>query len=320
MVESLLSSVDAETAVAVREVEEAPAEVVAADEARATPVIKLTNLILRDAVSQRASDIHIEPGRAGGSVRFRVDGVVRNYMKMPMPVINRIISRIKIISKLDIADRLRPQDGRAAIRVEARNIDLRVSTVPTREAEKAVIHILEPETGLTLERIGIAPHDLAGLRRLLSQRDRIVVVTGHLVLASLHTNDAVGVVGRLRDLGLDLPSVAECLRGALAQRLARRVCQICGDPNTNPDGGPDSSSASATTDGSGTVPAGCDECGKTGYRERVPVTELVVSTPEIQELIAQGASAPELQRAATAAGMVPMRDAAMCLVQGGNHH
>ena len=97
----------------------------------------------------------------------------------------------------------------------------------------------------------------------------------------------------------------------------RRVCQICGDPNTNPDGGPDSSSASATTDGSGTVPAGCDECGKTGYRRRVPVTELVVSTPEIQELIAQGASAPELQRAATAAGMVPMRDAAMCLVQAG---
>ena len=107
------------------------------------PVIKLTNLILRDATKNGASDIHIEPGAHGGTVRFRVDGVLRNYMQLPLPALIRVVSRIKIMGNLDIADKWRPQDGRTRIVVEGRPYDVRISTVPTREAEKVVLRILK---------------------------------------------------------------------------------------------------------------------------------------------------------------------------------
>ncbi len=111
-----------------------------------TPVVKLTNLILHEAVRIRASDIHLEPGREGAAVRFRVDGVMRTIMKLPSAVLSRVVPRIKIMAKLDIADRLRPQDGRARLKVDGATLDLRISTVPTRDAEKAVIRLLDPAT------------------------------------------------------------------------------------------------------------------------------------------------------------------------------
>jgi type IV pilus assembly protein PilB len=177
-VENLLSSVDDDFTAGVRVVEELEAEAIAAKETEAAPVVKLTNLILRDAVQLGASDVHIEPGAKAGGVRFRIDGVMRTHMQLPNAALHRVVSRIKVLSKLDIADRMRPQDGRARIEVEAKTYDLRVSTVPTREAEKAVIRILRPDNTKGLAECGIASRELDRLRQLLGNRDGIVIVTG----------------------------------------------------------------------------------------------------------------------------------------------
>src|SRR5215210_1366041 len=176
--DQLLSSVDENVADAVRMVDELEPESIQEAEVESAPVVKLTNLILRDAVVQNASDIHIEPGAKGGTVRFRVDGVMREYMKLPMVALNRVVSRIKVLGRLDIADRLRPQDGRSRISIEGRYVDLRISTVNTRDSEKAVIRILKPESTKRLEEVGITPRELARLRQLLNCRDGILIVTG----------------------------------------------------------------------------------------------------------------------------------------------
>src|SRR5262249_52950504 len=153
-VEKLLSGVDEQIADAVRVVATAEPEAVNEAEIGSGPVVKLTNLIIRDAVVGNASDIHIEPGTKGGTVRYRIDGVMRIYPQLPMAALTRVVSRIKVISQLDIADRLRPQDGRTRVSIEGKNYDLRVSTVPTREAEKAVIRILRSDTAKTIETSG----------------------------------------------------------------------------------------------------------------------------------------------------------------------
>src|SRR5213075_423136 len=176
--EKLLSSVDEQVADAVRIVEQLEPEQVGAAEVDSAPVVKLTNLIFRDAIQQGASDIHIEPGAKGGTVRFRVDGVMRQYMHLPMAALHRVVSRVKVLGKLDIADRIRPQDGRSKVAIDGRFVDLRISTVATREAEKAVIRILRPENTRKLDEIGITPRELARLRQLLNCRDGIVIVTG----------------------------------------------------------------------------------------------------------------------------------------------
>lgn len=369
------------------------------------PVVKLTNLILREAVAQDASDIHIEPGRAGGLVRFRVDGVLRQHMKMPMPALIRVVSRIKIIGDLDIADRLRPQDGRARVRVGREVRDLRISTVPTRDSEKAVIRILNPEGSLGLHDLGLAERELKNIRRMLSHREGIVLITGptgsgktttlygalqelatgeinimtvedpveyelagttqiqveprqgvtfasalraclrqdpdvilvgeirdletaeiavqasltgHLVLATLHTNEALGVVGRLRDIGLDGSSVADSLIGSVGQRLLRRVCPDCSEsiavaPLTEAE-----ARLSSVYGVRPTVRAvGCRSCGETGYRGRLSVAETALITPDLQEAISNGASLAELRRVAAKDGFRPLRDAALEAVQQG---
>src|SRR5438876_6666185 len=402
--DALLSSVDEQVADAVRIVEELEPQAVAAAEVESAPVVKLTNLILRDAIIQGASDIHIEPGIKGGSVRYRVDGVMRTYMHLPMVALNRVVSRIKVLGKLDIADRIRPQDGRSRVAVDGRYIDLRIATICTRDAEKAVIRILRPENTRKLDEIGITPRELARLRQLLNCRDGIVIVTGptgsgktttlysaireiatgevnistvedpveyelpgitqiqvdpkrgvtfanslrallrqdpdvifvgeirdtetaqiaaqaamtgHLVLATLHTNDAMSSITRLADLGLDRQTIATTLRGTLAQRLIRRLCGDCSQPLIG----------SYTTDEEelgarfGTLPlsraVGCKRCGNTGYRGRLPLVEVAIITPALAEMIAAGASAQALQRAAVSHGMATMRDVAIARVRGG---
>jgi type IV pilus assembly protein PilB len=402
--EQLLSSVDDQVADAVRIVEELEPEQVGATEVESAPVVKLTNLILRDAIQQGASDIHIEPGPKGGSVRFRVDGVMRQYMHLPMVALNRVVSRIKVLGKLDIADRIRPQDGRSKVAVEGRYIDLRISTVATRDAEKAVIRILRPENTRKLDEIGITPRELARLRQLLNCRDGIVIVTGptgsgktttlysairelatgetnistvedpveyelpgitqiqvdpkrgvtfanslrallrqdpdiifvgeirdtetaqiaaqaamtgHLVLATMHTNDAMSTIARLQDLGLDRQTIASTLRGTLAQRLIRRVCADCAQPLIG------SLTDEEETLGAryGVLPlsraVGCKKCGNTGYRGRIPLIEVAVVTPSLADMIAGGGSSIALQRAAIAQGMAPMRDVAIARVRRG---
>lgn len=403
-IEQLLSSVDEQVADAVRIVEDLEPEAVAASEVESAPVVKLANLILRDAVVQGASDIHIEPGAKGGIVRYRVDGVMREYMRLPMVALNRVVSRIKVLGKLDIADRIRPQDGRSRISIDGRYVDLRLSTVPTRDAEKAVIRILRPENTRKLDEIGITPRELARLRQLLNCRDGIVIVTGptgsgktttlysaikeiatgevnistvedpveyelpgitqiqvdpkrgitfanslrallrqdpdvifvgeirdtetaqiaaqaamtgHLVLATLHTNDAMSAIARLADLGLDRQTIAATLRGTLAQRLIRRVCPDCSQPLIGSLTEEEESLGARF----GVLPlsraVGCKRCGNTGYRGRLPLVEVSVITPTLSDMIAGGATAHALQRAAVAQGMAPMRDVAVARVRRG---
>jgi type II secretory ATPase GspE/PulE/Tfp pilus assembly ATPase PilB-like protein len=404
MVEMLLGTVDGEFS-DVRVVEEVGPESVAGEDVDAAPIIKLTNVILVDAVREGASDIHLEPsGTAGGVVRFRVDGVLRHHMQIPLPVLNRVISRIKIMGDLDIADRLRPQDGRTRIQVDGRVHDLRISTVPTRRTEKAVIRILHPEGNRTLEDLQMPSLEMQRLRRLLGFREGITVVTGptgsgktttlyaalrevasgevnvmsvedpveyelhsvtqiqvevdrgvtfstalrailrqdpdiifigeirdpetasiavhasmtgHLVLATLHTNDAVSAVARLEQLGLDAASIASTMRGALAQRLVRRVCAHCaqtvGEQLTAEE------ERLATLYGVRPLvrPRGCKRCGQTGYRGRLPVTEVMISDPHIREMIQKGSSFTELYRGAVQGGMRSMMKTALERVHHG---
>src|SRR5213082_333381 len=405
LLERMIDRVGAKLVDDVRVVEDAAPEAVGSHEVESAPVVKLANLILHDAVSEGASDIHLEPGRDGGTVRFRVDGVLRPFMQLPLPALNRVVSRIKIMGKLDIADRLRPQDGRARVQVASRTFDLRISTVPTREAEKAVIRLLDPKSARRLEDLGVPTPELARLRRLLGFRDGIVVVTGptgsgkttllyaalaelatgeinimtvedpveyelpgltqiqvepkrnvtfasalrsilrqdpdvvfvgeirdletaevaiqasltgHLVLATLHANDAVGAVARFTDLGVDRAKVATTLRGAVAQRLARRVCPHCAQRVSGP-ASPDDAPLAARYGAQPVVRAvGCARCGKTGYRGRLPLLEVLSAAPVLESLITEGAPATQLQKAAVSGGMRPLRDVAVERVKQGD--
>jgi type IV pilus assembly protein PilB len=405
IVANLLNAADPSFADAVSVLEDVEPEQVTVQDVETTPLVKLVNLILSDAVTQRASDIHIEPGGAkGGVVRFRVDGVMRQHMALPMVAVNRIVSRIKVLGKLDIADRMRPQDGRTRIQVQHKQYDLRISTVPTREAEKAVIRVLRPDTARTLADVGLAPHELQRVKTLIGQRDGIVVVTGptgsgktttlyaalsdvatsevnvmtvedpieyelpgvtqiqvelkrnvtfasalrsilrqdpdvifvgeirdaetaevaaqaaatgHLVLATLHTNDAMSAVSRLADLGLDRATIASVLRGSLAQRLVRRVCPDCVKPVT----GPHTPHEERLALQFGMYPVvrtvGCPKCNQSGYRGRLPVVEVAVISPALGDQIAAGATAQQLQRAAIAQGMRPLREVTLEHVRSG---
>ena len=390
-VESLLGGLtDGVSEDAVKLVEEMGPESVSEDDASATPVVKLTNLIIRDGINAGASDIHIEPGRALGAVRYRVDGVLRKHMDLPMAALNRIISRIKVLSRLDIADRLRPQDGKARVRVQSRGYDLRVSTIPAGGAEKCVIRILDSSSSLSLDDLEIPGHELERLRQLLTYRDGVVIVTGptgsgktttlygalremadgkvnimtvedpieyelpgitqtqvetkqgmtfagalramlrqdpdvilvgeirdketavtaaqaamtgHLVLATVHANDAVSAIGRLADMGLQYPTIAQTMRGTIAQRLLRRVCANCADPvrgQLTPD-------EQRLTDRHGQEPivraVGCPECGFTGYRGRLPVNEVLIVGPRFQQAIEQRKGWSTMARVAAQGGM-----------------
>ena len=324
---------------------------------------------------------------------MRVDGVLRNYLKMPRPILNRVVSRVKVLGGMDIADRLRPHSGRTRISVGSASYDLRISTVPTRDTEKAVVRVLSPEGSHGLEELNLPGTDLDKVRHLISQRDGIVIVTGptgsgktttlygtirelaasgqinimtvedpveyelagvtqiqvaprrgvtfasalrailrqdpdvilvgeirdletagiavqasvtgHLVLATLHTNDAIGVIPRLSALGLHPSAVAGAFRGALAQRLVRQVCSHCCEKVDSLT--PREQRLADRYDVRPTVRAhGCDHCGRTGYRGRLPVIEIVVKTAELEELIGSGATALELGKAAREGGARPM--------------
>ncbi|MBM4185113.1 MAG: type II/IV secretion system protein [Gemmatimonadetes bacterium] len=380
----------------------APEKILEAD--LAGPVVRLANIILHEAVRHRASDIHIQPLASSGVVRFRTDGVLHNAMQLPLPVLARVVSRIKIMAQLDITDRLRPQDGRTRMVVDGRKYDLRVSTVPTRGAEKAVIRLLDPERGGTLAKTGIGPYDVERLRRALTNRDGVVVVTGptgsgktttlygalgeiatddvnimtvedpveyevagltqiqveqkqgmtfasalrailrqdpdvifvgeirdaetaeiaaqasltgHLVLSTLHTNDAIGAIRRFLDLGLSAATVSETLRGALAQRLVRRVCSSCAE-RVGADLTAQEAELAARYGARPVVRAqGCDECMSSGYPGRLPVTEFILATPELQHLIESGAPASELRKQAARDGMVTLRESALERIRAG---
>jgi type II secretory ATPase GspE/PulE/Tfp pilus assembly ATPase PilB-like protein/ActR/RegA family two-component response regulator len=403
-VDKLLSGVDEQIADAVRVVATAEPEAVTAEDIGSGPVVKLTNLILRDAVVGGASDIHVEPGTKGGAVRFRIDGVLRTHLQLPMGALVRVVSRIKVISQLDIADRMRPQDGRTRVNVEGKNYDLRVSTVPSRDAEKAVVRILRSDTAKTLDTSGIRAKEVQTIRQLLGNRDGIVLVTGptgsgktttlyaalrevasrgvnittvedpveyelagitqiqvepkrgvtfasalkailrqdpdviligevrdletaeiavqaamtgHLVLATMHTNDALSAVARLEDIGVDSASIAATLRAAIAQRLVRKLCPDCRKPATEPYTDEENRLRQAYGVAPVARAVGCGNCGNTGYRGRIPIVEVATITPSLAELVAMKKGLPAMRRAASTSGFESLRDVALDRVRSG---
>ena len=352
------------------------------------PVIRLVDHIVAEGIAAGASDIHLEAAEHGISVRYRVDGILREVMVLPKAVGVPLVSRIKIMSQLDIADRLRPQGGRARVAINGARVDLRVSTLPASHGEKVVIRILDARGGLrSIESLGLDPVDGPRFRQLLEAREGLVLVTGptgsgktttlyaalkhlqqrgvniitvedpveyripgivqvqihekagltfasalrsvlrqdpdvvligeirdretaaialqasltgHLVFATLHTNDACSSITRLTDLGVDCVKLAGALRGVVAQRLIRRLCPACkqvanaGVPRSLLETIPESSMIY--------MPIGCVECSLTGYRGRLTVTEVLVTTPEIERAIVAGAASEDLTAAAREAG------------------
>ncbi len=405
-IESLLETVDggADRVIELVQEEDVGGPDLQPEELAGGPVVRLTNIIFTEADRLGASDVHIQPAGSGGVVRFRVDGVLRQGMSMPLPVLARVVSRVKIMAQLDIADRLRPQDGRARIDVGRNRYDLRISTVPANGTEKAVIRLLPEAREFSLTDVGMEDEDREAFTRLVKHREGIVLVTGptgsgktttlyaalqqiatddvnvmtvedpveyqvagltqiqvekkqnvtfasalrailrqdpdvifvgeirdgetaemaaqasltgHLVLSTLHTNDAVGAVRRLADLGLDLATVSETLRGVVAQRLVRTVCADCAVKleGTLP------AEQQALAERFGVSPKvtalGCESCGQTGYKGRKPLLEVFTVTPKIAAMINDGASHGDLQAAALAQGMRSLQDAGVRRVAAG---
>jgi type IV pilus assembly protein PilB len=365
------------------------------------PVIRLVNLMLMSAIQKGASDIHIEPYEKEFRVRFRIDGILYNVMAPPMKFRDAITSRIKIMSKLDIAEKRLPQDGRIKIRfaVEGatKEIDFRVSCLPTLFGEKIVLRLLDKDKlMLDMTKLGFEPESLskletaiakpwgmvlvtgptgsgktntlyssiskintpetnimtaedpvefnlvgvnqvqvreniglnfaAALRSFLRQDPNIILVgeirdfetaeiavkaslTGHLVLSTLHTNDAPGTISRLMNMGIEPFLVASSVNLICAQRLVRRICTQCKEDHPH---APEAMvTAGFTAEESKTVVPkrgkGCDRCNGTGYKGRVGLYEVMEITEELRELILVGASSLELKRKAVDEGMITLR-------------
>jgi len=380
----------------------------AADEA---PIIKLCNLILTDSVKRGASDIHIEPYEKEYRVRFRVDGVLHNVMNPPLKLKDAITSRIKIMSKLDISEKRLPQDGRIMIKYmkdgKKKELDFRVSTVPTLFGEKIVMRLLDKENlRLDMTKLGfeieslqkferaiLRPYGMvlvtgptgsgktntlyssvarlnqpdtnimtaedpvefqlpginqvqmkeqiglnfaSALRSFLRQDPNIILVgeirdfetaeiavkaalTGHMVLSTLHTNDAPSTVSRLMNMGIEPFLVATSVNLICAQRLIRRICTQCKEPlQIQPqaliDAGFTPEEASKTVVYHG---KGCAACNNSGYKGRLGLYEVMEITDELRELILVGASALELKRKALELGMITLRRSGLTKVAAG---
>ena len=352
------------------------------------PVIKLVDHIVAEGIAAGASDIHLEAGESGIAVRYRIDGMLKEVMVLPKAVGVPLVSRIKIMSQMDIADRLRPQGGRARVAINGARVDLRVSTLPASHGEKVVIRILDSRAALrSVESLGLDPVDGPRMQKLLQVREGLILVTGptgsgktttlyaalrllqhrgvniitvedpveyripgivqvqihekagltfasalrsvlrqdpdvlligeirdretaaiaiqasltgHVVFATLHTNDACSSITRLTDLGVDSVKLAGALKGIVAQRLIRRLCPACklvanaGVPRRLVGSIPESSLIY--------IPAGCTHCAMTGYSGRIAVTEVLVTTPEIERAIAANEPPDRLLAAARASG------------------
>lgn len=352
------------------------------------PVIRMINVLLTQALRDGASDIHIEPFEQISVVRFRIDGSLRDVVRPKKAVHASLISRIKIMAQLDIAEKRLPQDGRITLRVGGKPVDVRVSTLPTGHGERAVLRLLDKEAGrLDLQHLGMSdavlpqfdrliaqPHgivlvtgptgsgktttlyaalsrlntsstniltvedpieyELAGvgqtqvnaridmsfakaLRAILRQDPDVIMIgeirdletaqiavqaslTGHLVLATLHTNDSAAAVTRLLDMGIEPFLLSSSLLGVIAQRLVRKLCISC-----------------RRHDGELWHAVGCEKCGHTGYQGRIGVYELLLTTDEIRSLIHNRASEAEISQVAQRDGMQTMRqDGDRWLVDG----
>ena len=365
------------------------------------PVVRFVNLILADGIRQKASDVHIEPEKTALRVRFRIDGELREVQRVPIGIHAHVVSRLKIVSGLDIMETRRPQDGRAKVDVGGKSYDLRLSTIPSYFGEKVVVRILDAnapvfdlaKSGIESEDLGQwremlhRPHGLllvtgptgsgktstlyasllevrdpslnivtvedpvefqfpgivhvpvrseigltfaAALRSILRQDPDVILLgeirdpetaevairaalTGHLVLSTLHTNDAVGAIPRLVNLGVDPQMVASCLLGVMAQRLARTTCESCAEVHLCPPeilaqlgDLPSGASTESTRKGKG-----CSKCRGTGMKGRTALTELVRMTPGMREMIMRGAKEHELRDQATRDGTTSLAESGL---------
>jgi len=344
------------------------------------PIIRMLNALLTQAARDGASDIHIEPYERHSSVRFRVDGTLREVVQPNRALHAALISRLKIMADLDISEKRLPQDGRISLRIGTRAVDVRVSTLPSAHGERAVLRLLDKSGGtLDLASVGMQGDALARLQNLIAQPHGIILVTGptgsgktttlyaalsqldahgsnimtvedpieyelpgvgqtqvnakidltfakalrailrqdpdvimigeirdfetaqiaiqasltgHLVLATLHTNDAASAVTRLTDMGVEPFLLSSSLLGVLAQRLVRKLCTSCAGK-------------------------GCEACGQTGYQGRTGVFELLVTDDAIRAQIHNRTSEAEIRDAALKAGMTLMREDGERLVRAG---
>jgi general secretion pathway protein E len=372
------------------------------------PIVRLLNALLTQAVREGASDIHIEPFETRSVVRFRIDGVLRDVLEPPQAAHGVIVSRVKIMAKLDIAEKRMPQDGRITLRLAGRPVDVRVSCLPTAHGERVVMRLLDKQAGrLTLTALGMDPRLLAELNELIHKPHGIILVTGptgygknttlyaglsqldttrhnimtvedpieydldgigqtqvnarieltfsralrailrqdpdvimigeirdletaqiavqasltgHLVLATLHTNDSVGAVTRLVDMGVEPFLVASSLLGVLAQRLVRRLCPHCRQQHI-----PDAAECRmleidprAADQHPIYVANGCEACNHTGYQGRTGIFELLRVDEPLRALIHDSASEARLRDHARSQGMASIRDDGLRWVRAGH--
>jgi type IV pilus assembly protein PilB len=382
-----------------------------AKSSESAPIIKLSNLILVEALKAGASDIHVEPYEKEFRVRFRIDGILHNIMALPMRTRDPLISRLKIMAKLDISEKRLPQDGRIKIRLRVeergRDLDLRVSTVPAQFGEKVVMRLLDKtKLQLDMTQLGFEPEplrrfrdaidrpygivlvtgptgsgktntlysaisqlndptvniltaedpiefNLAGinqvqmkeqigltfasaLRSFLRQDPDIILVgeirdfetaeiavkaalTGHLVLSTLHTNDAPSTISRLMNMGIEPFLVATSVNAICSQRLVRRICGTCVEEVETPPQmliqvgfAPDEVKSLKIKRG-----RGCDRCGNSGYKGRIGLYEVLHFSDEIREMVLSGSTSIELKRKAIEEGMVSLRSSGLQKIRSG---
>ena len=380
---------------------------VSEDSVSQAPAIRLVNAIIERAITERASDIHMEPREGEFSVRMRIDGLLRDILTVPRELQAAVTSRVKVMSGLDITERRVPQDGRFNVKMRDKDIDLRISTLPTVYGEKIVARLLD-KSGMRLSRenIGLSPEDMAkyerlikikngvilvvgptgsgksttmytmigdmnrrevnlvtledpveynidgvnqvqinekvgmtfasGLRSILRQDPDIIAVgeirdgetaeiamrsaiTGHVVLSTIHTSDALGTVERLIDMGVEPYLVASALKGVFSQRLVRRICPNCRQPYNPTEEQQSELGLPYDPERVFYRGKGCPECFDTGYRGRTAVFEIFPLTIQVRRLIAKGAGREALESMLSdpAIGFVSLRDNAIRLVEEG---
>lgn len=377
------------------------------DDADAAPTVRLVNSILERAIADNASDIHMEPREREMMVRMRIDGVMREVLTVPKNAQNSVISRVKVMSNLNIAEHRIPQDGRFNVRMRGKDIDLRISTLPTVYGEKIVARLLDKSGGkLGKENIGLTGDDLrkyeemikctsgvilitgptgsgksttmysiigelntpevnmvtledpveynvdqvnqvqinektgmtfaSGLRAILRQDPDIIAVgeirdgetadiamraaiTGHVVISTIHTNDSVGTIERLKDIGVEPYLISSAMRGIISQRLVRRICPNCRTKYQATAEEKAEIGVSADTPMILYKGAGCPACFNTGYKGRIAVFEMLPIAGRVRRMIIEGASRSEIESylKTPEADFVSMRQNAVRLVNEG---
>ncbi|VAX12035.1 Type II secretory pathway, ATPase PulE/Tfp pilus assembly pathway, ATPase PilB [hydrothermal vent metagenome] len=361
-------------------------------------VVQIVDWLLQYAFDQRASDIHMEPRREKGNIRFRIDGVLHLVYEMPSPVMTAVSSRIKVLGRMDVVEKRRPQDGRIKTRMpDGHEIELRLSTMPTAFGEKLVLRIFDPDVLVKdFSALGFSERDIKSWKQMISQPHGIVLVTGptgsgkttslysslrqiaqpevnvctvedpiemveprfnqmqvqqniglnfasgirtllrqdpdiimvgeirdletaemaiqaaltgHLVLSTLHTNDAASAIPRLREIGIPAYLINATLLGVMAQRLTRQLCPACKQPTTIDSDVWRSMTAPWKLNGEGTFfkAVGCEQCRNTGYRGRIGLYEMLKMTSNLRASIGPDSDAGAIRKVAIKDGMIQLR-------------